>query len=271
MSKLTKEQILLQLSSMNAPQDSIVLMHSSLRSVGEIEGGGQLLLDTLVEYFTEKGGLFCVPTHTTRNFFSGIEIALDMSDTVCDLGAFSDLALKDGRGIRSENPILSMVVFGDRKKAEQFIKDDAVVVTPTAPESCYGKLSSQNGYILLVGVGQEKNTYLHCVAEMLKIPDRMDDVEKPANVKRKNGEIVNRTMRLYRCSKSRDVSQRFPKYEVAFRYHKCITDGFIGNAPVQLCNAAKLKDTVELIFENSNGEDPLASENPIPPKWYCNK
>jgi aminoglycoside 3-N-acetyltransferase len=164
-----------------------------------------------------------------------------------------------------------MVVFGDRKKAEQFIKDDAFIATPTAPESCYGKLSSQNGYVLLVGVGQERNTYLHCVAEMLNIPDRMDDVEKTANVKRKNGEIVNRTMRLYRCSKSSDVSQRFPKYEVAFRYYKCITDGFIGNAPVQLCNAAKLKDTVELIFRNSNGEDPLATENPIPPKWYCNK
>ena len=271
MYKLTKEQIISQLSDINAPQDGIVLMHSSLRSVGKIEGGGQMLLDTLIEYFTEKGGLFCVPAHSTGNFFRGEKIALDMSDISCDLGAFSDIALADGRGIRSENPILSMVVFGDRKKAEEFIKDDEFITTPTAPESCYGKLSSENGYILLVGVGQEKNTYLHCVAEMLNIPDRMDDIKKPANVKRATGEVADRTMRLYRCSKTSDVSKRFPKYEVAFRYHKCITDGFIGNAPVQLCDAGMLKDIVELIFKNANGGDPLGTENPIPPKWYCNK
>ena len=62
-------------------------------------------MDTLIEYFTEKGGLFCVPTHTTRNFFNGVGVALDMFDVSCDLGAFSDIALEDGRGIRSENPI----------------------------------------------------------------------------------------------------------------------------------------------------------------------
>ena len=268
---ITKEQILFQLSSMNAPQEGIVLMHSSLRSVGNIEGGAQVLLDTLIEYFTAKGGLFCIPTHTANNFFEGKEIALDVSDNMTDLGAFATIALRDGRGIRSENPILSMVVFGDRKKAEDFIKNDAFVTTPTAPESCYGKLTSQNGHILLVGVGQEKNTYLHCVGEMLNLPDRMDDVEKCANVKRSTGEIVKRTMRLYRCRCANDVSKRFPKYEVAFRYHGCIIDGFIGNAPTQLCSAAKMKNTVELIFKNANGEDPMATEAQIPPKWYCNK
>ena len=267
----TKEQILLQLASMDAPKDAIVLMHSSLRSIGDIEGGAQVLLDAMIEYFTEKGGLFCVPTHTAYIFFAGEEIALDMSDDRTDLGAFATVALRDERGIRSENPILSMVVFGDRNKAEEFIKDDAFITTPTAPESCYGKLASQKGYILLVGVGQEKNTYLHCVAEMLSIPDRMDDLEKSANVKRRTGEIVKRTMRLYRCRVANDVSKRFPKYEVAFRYHRCITDGFIGNAPTQLCDAAKMKNTVELIFKNAGGADPLETEAQIPPKWYCNK
>ena len=271
MEKFTKEQIFKQLSDMNAPQDSIVLMHSSLRSIGKIDGNGQGLLDILIEYFTKKDGLFCVPTHTTLNYFKGLEMSLDMTDTHTDLGAFSAIALQDGRGVRSENPLLSMVVFGNRKKAEEFIKDDKFITTPTAPESCYGKLDRYNGYILLAGVGQDKNTYLHCVAEILNLPDRMSEIEKPANVKRPNGEIVDRKIRLYHCSKTKDISARFPKYETAFRYHNGIVDGFIGNAPTQLCNASKLKDTIELIYKNSKGEDPLGTELTIPPGWYCNK
>ena len=56
-SMFTKEDILKQLKSMNAPTDSIVLMHTSLRAVGQTEGGAQTLLDAMIEYFTKDGGL----------------------------------------------------------------------------------------------------------------------------------------------------------------------------------------------------------------------
>ena len=63
----SKDDIIEQLKSMNAPQDSIVIMHSSLSAIGNVEGGAENLLDILIEYFTDKGGLFCVPTHTWLN------------------------------------------------------------------------------------------------------------------------------------------------------------------------------------------------------------
>ena len=267
----SKQQILQQLQSLSAPKDAIVLMHVSLRLVGDVEGGGEGLLSTLIEYFTENGGIFCVPTHTAANDYYGRDITLDMSDAYNDLGAFSTIALKDGRGIRSENPVLSLVAFGDKEKVEEFIKDDAFITTPTAKESCYGKLATQNGYILLVGVDHSKNTYLHSVAELLNLPDRMGNSFRSMKVKRTTGEIVERKMRMYHCEKTPDIAPRFPKYETAFRYHGCIQDGFLGNAPVQLCDAAKMKDVVALIFKNSDGKDPLASERPIPPAWYCEK
>ena len=62
---------------------------------------------------------------------------------------------------------------------------------------------------------------------------------------------------------------RFPKYETAFRYRGAITDGFLGNAPTQVCDARIMKETVELILKNSNGSDPLADEKAILPKLYC--
>lgn len=260
-----------QLKNLHAPQNSVVLMHTSLRSIGEVEGGAMALLDALIEYFTAQGGLFCVPTHTWDNLFKD-KITLDLSAPESNLGAFSTVAVNDNRGVRSLNPTHSMVVFGDRDKAIDFIKDDEYIDSPTSPDSCYGKLFTMSGYVLLVGVAQDKNTYLHTVAEILNIPNRMTkDKTVEATVRDLNGEISKRRLRFFDCSFSEDISLLFPKYDTAFRYHRAIKDGFIGNAPCQLCDAVKLKDTIELIFQNSGGKDPLEYIEPIPQKWYCNK
>lgn len=265
----TKQDILQQLEAMGAPRNSVVLMHSSLRLVGQIEGGAQALLDTLIEYFTAEGGLFCVPTHTWRNLIHDREITLDVCDPTTCLGAFSDLAASDPRGIRSENPTHSVVIFGDRAKAEEMIRDELYVTSGTAPNSFYGRLCERGGYVLLVGVAHNRNTYLHSVSEMLGIPNRLSEIPKTATVKRADGEIVKCEIRPHRTDYTVDISMRFPKYETAFRYHGAITDGFVGNAPTQLCNARIMRDTVALILERCEGVDPLADEKALPPKWYC--
>ena len=264
----TKENIKEQLNELGAPKDRIVLVHSALRLVGETDGGGEGLLDALIEYFTEDGGLLCIPTHTWANLGTD-KITLDLMDPESNLGAMAMIALKDERGIRSENPTHSMVVFGDRERAERFVSGEIDVATPTAPESCYGKIYDEDGYILLIGVGQEKNTYLHCVAEKLSLPDRMSDEPIKVTVRRASGELIERELCLYEASFCNDVSWRFPKYDTAFRYRGNTRSGFVGSAPAQLCSARGMYDTVKLIFEQSDGIDPLASEKPILPKWYC--
>lgn len=266
----TANDILQQLRDMHAPQDSVVLMHTSLRAIGKVEGGAEALLDTLIGYFTAKGGLFCVPTHTWDKLGTD-RITLDLQHPDSNLGAFSVLAAKRTDGVRSENPCHSMMVFGERARAEAFVKDDAFVTSPTAPNSCYGKLFTERGYVLLVGVSQCKNTYLHTVDEILQVPDRMDSKPLRTTVRRPDGEILERELTLFACSTTDDISERFPKYETAFRYHGAITDGFLGHAPAQLCDAVKMKEVVELILSRSEGKDPLGSERPIPPKWFCSK
>ena len=267
MHKFTKSEIIQQLDALHTPKGVPVLFHSSLRSIGPVEGGAEALLDILIEYFTQEGGLFCVPTHTWHNL--GNEITLDMnSDDNC-LGAFATVAIRDPRGIRSKNPCHSMVVFGEWDKAQAFVKDELFVPTPTAPTSCYGKLYDLGGYVLLAGVAHNKNTFLHTVDEILNIPNRMDDKPISVAVREEDGQVVNRKLRLFYTDYTEDISYRFTKYETAFRYHRCITDGFLGNAPTQLCSTRKMKETVELIYKNSGGIDPLADEEAIPQKWYC--
>lgn len=264
----TKNDIFKQLDKMNAPKNSVVLMHTALRLVGEVENGAEGLLDALVEYFTSEGGLLCIPTHTWDNLDKDV-ITLDVKNSKSNLGAFTNVALKDKRAVRTKNPTHSMVVFGDREKVQNFIENEDKVLTPTAPDSCYGKLFDMGGYVLLVGVAQDKNTYLHTVDEILKTPNRMADKPIKVTVQDEFGTITEKDLFLFDCSFTNDISLLFPKFETAFRYHRCITDGFIGNAPSQLCDARKMKQTVELIYKNSEGNDPLANSEPIAPSLYC--
>ena len=264
----TKSEIKEQLKAMNAPKDSVVMVHASLRLVGEVEGGGEALLDALIEYFTEEGGLLCIPTHTWGNLGTD-KITLDLTKGESNLGAFAVIAANDKRGVRSENPTHSVVVFGDRKKAETLIRGEGEVIMPTTADGVYGKLYTMGGKVLLMGVCQNKNTYLHAVAEILDIKNRRGYTPVPVSTKKENGEVIKRDILLFDEDGCGDVSLRFPKYETAFRYHGAITDGFIGRAPTQLCDAVIMKETVELIFKNSGGIDPLKDEKPIPPKWYA--
>lgn len=263
----TKENIFAQLEAMGAPRDRVVLMHSSLRLIGAVEGGAKGLLDTLIEYFTAEGGLFCVPTHTWKNI--GQEITLDMSDPHTSLGAFSDLAAADARAVRTENPTHSMAVFGERARVAAFIKDERRVVSGTAPDSCYGKLYDMGGYVLLVGVSHNRNTYLHSVDERIGVPNRLSKEMTDVAVKQADGRIFRHRMYTHHTDFCTDISLRFPKYETPFRYYGAIKDGFLGNAPTQLCDARIMKDVMERIFLASNGVDPLADERQIPPRLYC--
>ena len=263
----TKDEILAQLDRFRAPRDRVVLMHSSLRAIGNVEGGPEGLLDILVEYFTRDGGLFCVPTHTWHNL--GSDITLDVESDESCLGAFASVAIRDPRGIRSENPCHSMVVFGPREKAEAFVDKELWVPNPIATGSCYGKIHEMGGKILLVGVAHNRNTFLHTAEELLKIPNRIGGEPADVAVRRKDGSVVRRQMELFYTDYIDDISYRFPKYETAFRYHRCITDGFLGNAPTQLCDARKMTAAMALLWKNSGGADPLKDEEPIPQAWYC--
>ena len=265
----TKNEICASLAKMGAPRDSVVLVHSSLRAVGEVEGGAKGLLDALIEYFTAEGGLLCIPTHTWGFIHKKDQPTLDLTQAESNLGILSRIAAADPRGVRGENPTHSMAVFGEMERVLDFVSGEEMITSPTGPESCYGKIFERGGKIMLVGVSHNRNTFLHCVDEMLNIPDRMTADTFAVTVKRPTGEIVERRVLGHHCSYTVDISLRFPLYETAFRYHHAITDGFVGNAPTQLCDAIGMKEVMEMIWERSGHEDVLHDEFPIPQKFYC--
>ncbi|HIX92100.1 MAG TPA: AAC(3) family N-acetyltransferase [Firmicutes bacterium] len=279
----TKSQLFSQLKELGAPRDSIILMHTSLKAVGDVEGRAEGLLDALIEYFTSDGGLFCVPTHTWKNLSDRSRPTLDLTpDGAADvkdcIGTLPSIAAYHPYAHRSYHPTHSMAVFdgrtrsGEPGKAEDFIAceydRDPSTLTSTSPDGCYGKIRELGGKILLVGVVHNRDTYLHSVEEWLDVPNRLTSEPVDVTIKLPDGSIVHRSMRTHHADGISDVSARYPKYEPAFRYHGAIVDGMLGAAKAQLCDARGMAEVVKLVRERSGGIELMADDKPLDEKLY---
>lgn len=255
----TTKEILSQLETFRPAVGHHVHVHSSLKAVGEVEGRGESLLSCLIDFFTQDGGMISFPTHTwDKN-------CLDLNRTHTTTGVLSKLALQRTDGVRTMNPTHSMVLFGDG--AKQYAKWDDSIQTSISPNGCYGRLYDEDGYILLVGVGQEKNTYIHAVEEALHIPERVTPELHDTTIVEKDGSIITKPLHLV-FEEFGDISVHFGKLESAFRYHGCIIDGEIGNAKVQLSNARKIKEILEIIHRKSNYREIFLDDIALQEQWY---
>ena len=146
----TKEQLKTQLTNLGVPTNVPVIVHTSLKAVGETEGRSEDLLEVLIEHCTKDGGLLCIPTHTWSYAREEGRIAFDLTKKESCVGALTVVALNHPKAVRSMHPTHSMVVFGDEEKVKEFVKGEENFNTPTAPDSCYGKIYKQNGYVFTV-------------------------------------------------------------------------------------------------------------------------
>ena len=257
---IVKEQLVKQLNELNIPNCNPVIVHCSMRAIGKVDGGAQTVLDVLIERFAKEKGLLIIPTHTWANFEDKKEIILDYTDNKTCTGALSNVALVDKRAIRSSNPTHSVAVFG--KNAKEFASLDDKVITPCAPHGCYGEIIKRGGYVLLIGVGQEKNTLLHAVEEILSVPRRLSKTPVKMAIKKCDQTICYRDFH-YMTEEVCDVSINFPKYEQAFRYHNAIRDAKLGNANVQVCDAKIMLDVMALVKNRSSGAELLEDSTPL--------
>ena len=259
---ISKDELLRELECFKEAVGKSVIVHTSLKSIGEIDGGADTLLDALIDFFCKNGGLLCIPTHTW------VSLKLDLKNPESCLGALPTVAAKRVGGVRSMHPTHSIMVFGEKSKAEKFVENEAFSDTPTNPAGCYGNFLRENGYVLLIGVNQTKNTFLHCVEEMLCVPARLTEDKHCFDIIYPDGRVEARELYWFDESEIPDVSVNFGKFEPAFRHFGAIVDGKLGNAKVQLCSAVKMKNAMEHIYKKAGGRELLSDNAPLEENLY---
>ena len=259
---LTKEIIKEELHQMGIRPNDTVLVHTSLRAIGAVEGGADGLIDAFCEYLSE--GLFLVPTHTWATVNQPPHVYDVKSEVPC-IGTLPKVAAARKDGFRSLHPTHSL--WGCGKDAEDFLKGEENIQTPATPGGAWDRLADAGAKILLIGVGLDKNTFIHSVEEVAGIPDRLKAETYDVTVIDQAGNVLVHPYHRHFCSRSRDVSVQYTNFEKPLLYHGAMKFGVLGNAQVRIVDAAKCKQVLLDLFSKAD-RDLCIEKMEIPEDFY---
>lgn len=167
----TFDSLMRDLADLPIDRKGTLLVHSSMKSLGEVEGGADTVLDALSEYM--KDGLLVLPTHTWDHIGTGkgqSDLFDYRTEPVC-IGLLPEMFRKRPNVIRSLHPTHSVAALG--RDAESYVSGDEYINTPAGRNGCWGKLYDRSAKVLFLGCGVSCNTYIHGVEEWNDVPDRL--------------------------------------------------------------------------------------------------
>lgn len=156
---LTFDQLVDNFRALGVETGDTLLVHSSYKSLGGVDGGPQTVIDALLEVLGEDGTLV-MPTF---NFDFCKGEPWDVRETPSQMGYMTNLVRQDPRAKRVFHPIYSFAVIG--KYAEAF--GALRYKSSYAKNSAFGKLRELDGKIMVVGLSyNDSMTFFHHVEEM---------------------------------------------------------------------------------------------------------
>lgn len=250
----TKETLIKDLDKLGIDKKGTLLVHSSYKSIGEVEGSGETVIDSLMEYM--KDGLLVFPTHTWRDVNADNPKFYVDSSPSC-VGILPDLFRKKEGVIRGLHPTHSLAAIG--KDAEEFLRDSHLYNTPCSRKSPYGKLLDRKAQIMLLGVTHSSNTFIHGVEEWVNIPGRLTDTHEQLYSVLPNGEEILVPSRRH-CGPN--WSLHFPKVDEVLEENGAVYRGRFGDAEVRICDTESLTRIIfgllainSLLFEDNSPLD----------------
>ncbi len=172
-----------QFADANLKNNDTVLIHSSMKKMGEIEGGAETFFQALEEYFSD--GLIVFPTLTWKigleKYASSSGNIYSVRDSATDISLLPELFRRRPGVVRSLLPTHSLSAKG--RDAELFCKiDPAAVSTPLPWNSPWGRLYERNAKILFIGCTIQSCTYFHALEEKADISGLFDPVPKHVKI-----------------------------------------------------------------------------------------
>lgn len=259
--KYSKDMLEGQLEVMGLKRSDTVLVHSSMKAIGDVEGGAETVLDALMSYFGE--GLLIMPAHTWAYMKQDGQIFDPAASPSC-VGVLTDLFYKREGVVRSLHPTHSVAAYG--KNAAEYTAGEENCNTPCTPGGCYDRLRSVNGKILLVGVGHERNTFIHSVEEVLNVPNRLSDKPKMFFTVMPDGSLKKIYMRSHYNANQPHISEDFVKLTRAFYEKGAARKAVLGDAECILCDARGIFEVTRHVLA-PEPECLVTSEEISPERW----
>jgi aminoglycoside 3-N-acetyltransferase len=173
----TRESIAADLGRLGIVRGDVIFLHSSLRSLGWVEGGAEAVIDAFLDVLGAEG-LLAVPT-LTATFAAGcmypdlVVYAFDPKETPSRVGKITDTLWRRPNAFRSAHPTHSLAAIG--RRAEELVQGHAGTST-FGQDGPYGRYVAWGAKLVFLGVDLRSNTTLHAVEDWLDLaymqPDR---------------------------------------------------------------------------------------------------
>ena len=157
-----------------------IMVHTSLSSLGYVCGGAQSVIEALMENVSDEGTIM-MPTQSWKNLDPATGVywqepkewwpvirecipAYDKRITPTNtMGAVPEMFRQWPGTLRSDHPARSVAAWG---RYAQYLTENHDLSDIFGDNSPIGRLYELDGYVLLVGVGYDKNTSLHLADEI---------------------------------------------------------------------------------------------------------
>lgn len=150
---ITAARLVADLSRVGLRRGDHVAVHSSYRLIGPVEGGPAAVITALMETVTSAGALV-MPTF--QDYPAPVFRA---RETKSDCGVITELFRQMPGVFRSLHPSHSAAAWGER--AEWIASAHEQGRTALGVDSPFDRLAQLDGKVLLLGVGQNRNSMIH--------------------------------------------------------------------------------------------------------------
>ncbi len=254
----TKTSLMKDLENLSIDRKGTLMVHSSMKAIGEVEGKADTVLDALSEYMQE--GLLVLPTHTW-SYVNVENPRYNVNESPSCVGILTELFRKRPGVERSWHPTHSVAALG--KDAKTFVAGNEQFDTPCARGSSWGRLLDKRAVILFIGVDLTRNTFMHGVEEWMDVPNRITDGHELLYTILPDGTEIPVPSRRH-CGES--WSDYFWKVEDLLMKNGIMHMGQFGDAEARLCDTAGMTD---LLFRMIKVKPNLFSNNePLEGKMY---
>jgi aminoglycoside 3-N-acetyltransferase len=163
---LAQKRIADDLQACGLRRGGLVLVHSSLKSMGHVPGGCETVVRGLIDAIGPRGTLLMPAlSYATVNAEQPV---FDVANTPSCVGAITEYFRTRNGTIRSVHPTHSICGLGPN--AKDMLDDHRRDHTPCGANSPYRKLSDRGGQVLMLGCGLKPNTSMHGVEELVEPP-----------------------------------------------------------------------------------------------------
>jgi aminoglycoside 3-N-acetyltransferase-4 len=162
--EIGQAELVRQLGDLGVVAGDVLLVHTSFRVVGPVEGGPLGLISALREALGSQGTL--VMPSSSGNDDEPFDPATSPASP--DLGITADMFWRL-RNVRRSDHLEAFAASGPLAQA---ILADPLPLPPHIPESPVGRVHEHDGKVLLLGVGHDANTTLHLAELIAGVPYR---------------------------------------------------------------------------------------------------